>query len=175
MLMIIAILKLGMRLRMIFSYHQFQDVAYDYWRHLSKLTCIISHWFSRRFVVFYCLTTDMFSYDHWRHLSKTRETEVDALALCERVTLVRADPRLPVPLADHDHHHHHNDDHDDDYHPHDNAADHDSEGDLDEDGVDESNNEATPSKIELEWKIQHQPPSRQIHQVQLGASYVLLA
>ena len=37
----------------------------------------------------------MFSYDHWRHLSKTRETEVDALALCERVTLVRADPVFP--------------------------------------------------------------------------------
>ena len=95
------------------------------------------------------------------------------------MTLVRADPRLPVPLADHhDHHHHHNDDHDDhdDHdHPHDNAADHDSEGDLDEDGVDQTNNEATHSKIELERKIQHQPPSRQIHQVQLGASYVLLA
>ena len=95
----------------------------------------------------------MFSYDHWRHLSKTRETEVDALALCERVTLVRADPRLPVPLADHHHHHHYNDDHDDDYHPHDNAADHDSEGDLDEDGVDQNNNEATYSKIEFERKI----------------------
>ena len=35
-----------------FSYHQFQDVVYNYWRHLSKLTCMIS----RRFVVFYCLT-----------------------------------------------------------------------------------------------------------------------
>ena len=112
---------------MIFSRHQFQDVVYNYWRHLSKLNCMISLQFSRRFVVFYCLTTDMFFYDYWRHLSKTRETEVDALALCERVTLVRADPRLPVPLADH--HHYHNDDHDDHDHPHDNAADHDSEGD----------------------------------------------
>ena len=43
-----------------FSYHQFQDVAYNYWRHLSKLTCMTSLWFSRRFVVFYCLTTNMF-------------------------------------------------------------------------------------------------------------------
>ena len=60
MLMIIAILKLGMRLRMIFSYHQFQDVVCDYWRHLSKLTCMSSFWFSRRFVVFYCLTTEKF-------------------------------------------------------------------------------------------------------------------
>ena len=58
---------------------------------------------------------------------------------------------------------------------HDNAADHDGEGDLDEDGVDQTNNEVTPSKIELERKTQHQPPSGQIHQVQLGASYVLLA
>ena len=133
--------------------------------------------FSLVFKAFCCLLLPyyqyVFFYDYWRHLSKTRETEVDALALRERVTLVRADPRLPVPLADH--HHHHNDDHDDDYYPHDNAADHDSEGDLDEDGVDQTNNEATPSKIELERKTQHQPPSRQIHQVQLGASYVLLA
>ena len=138
---------------------------------------------------FIALLPICFFYDYWRHLSKTRETEVDALALRERVTLVRADPRLPVPLADHHHHHnddrdddyhhhhhhHHNDDHDDDFHPHDNAVDHDSEGDLDEDGVDQTNNEGTPSKIELERKTQHQPPSRQIHQVQLGASYVLLA
>ena len=148
--------------------------------------------FSLVFKAFCCLLLPyyqyVFFYDYWRHLSKTRETEVDALALRERVTLVRADPRLPVPLADHHHHHnddrdddyhhhhhHHNDDRDDDFHPHDNAADHDSEGDLDEDGVDQTNNEGTPSKIELERKIQHQPPSRQIHQVQLGASYVLLA
>ena len=133
--------------------------------------------FSLVFKAFCCLLLPyyqyVFFYDYWRHLSKTRETEVDALALSERVTLVRADPRLPVPLADH--HHHHNDDRDDDFHPHDNAVDHNSEGDLDEDGVDQTNNEATPSKIELERKIQHQPPSRQIHQVQLGASYVLLA
>ena len=110
------------------------------------------------------------------NLPKTGQGQIDALALCKSIPRVGADPRLPMPLADHhDHDHHHNDDHDDDYHPHDNVADHDSEDDLDEDGVDQSNNEATHSKIELERKIQHQPPSRQIHQVQLGASYVLLA
>ena len=36
------------------------------------------------------------------HLAKTGEAEVDALALREGVTLIRADSSLPVPLADRD-------------------------------------------------------------------------
>ena len=34
------------------------------------------------------------------HLAKTGEAEVDALAFRERVTFVRADPSLPMSLAD---------------------------------------------------------------------------
>ena len=97
-----------------FSYHQFQDVV------LASPFQTNLYDFSLVFKAFCCLLLPyyqyVFFYDYWRHLSKTRETEVDALALRERVTLVRADTRLPVPLADHQHHH--NDDHYDDYHHH---------------------------------------------------------
>ena len=42
-----------------FSYHQFQDVAYNYWRHLSKL---FLYDFSLDFKAFCCLLSPHYHY-----------------------------------------------------------------------------------------------------------------